>query len=223
MNLSFLGQSQRTRRTIFVISNLFAVLCVYFILIDPIRELLDERAENIAQRRATLARYQAVSTQEDAVRSFARRVAESNQRGELIAGSSAGIVNANLQARLKTLAEQANVMVRSVQMLPPKSVRGAMLVGARLEAFGALEALHTMVRAIEGEPPLLLVTSATMHGQPVFWGMPNAAGTDAEQKLEVQFDVYGGAALESAARSSSSAPAETTARNSTEFWSKERR
>ncbi len=194
MKLAFIRHPQWARRWIFVTANLLAAMCVYFGLLAPIRGLLDEREEDLAQRRLTLARYNSVASQEPAVEAFARQVADSNARGELIAGASAGIVDANLQARLKTLSEQVGVTVRSIQKLPPKSLRGVTLVGARLDVSGAIGPLHALARALEGVAPLLLVTSATMHGQATFWNIAPAEGAGAvEPTLEAQFDVYGGA------------------------------
>ncbi len=177
------------RRAIFIGVNLLIAALLYLIAIEPARRMIADGADNIAQRRATLARYQAVAAQASAVEDYARQVAESNARGELIDGASEGIVNANLQARLKTLAEQSKVNVRSMQMLPSKTLRGTTLVGARLEATGSLDAIHALARALEGEPPLLLIVAATVRGQVMMWGIPASS----EQDLDAQFDVYGGA------------------------------
>ncbi len=127
------------------------------------------------------------------MRSFAKQVADSNARGELIEGDSAGIVNANLQARLKQLAEAANVTVRSIQTLPAKTLRGSALVGARLDVSATMEPLHALTRALERETPLLFVTAATARAQVGFWGMGQVGQQQqTETTLEAQFDIYGG-------------------------------
>lgn len=192
MNLAALRQNLQARRAIFVAGNLLALLFLYFLLVDPILRFLDDRSEQLQQRRTALARYEFVSAQESSVKAFARQVAESNARGELIAGESAGIVNANLQARLKALAEAAKVTVRSIQMLPAKTLRGATLVGARLDVTAPLEPLHALARALEGETPLLFVTAATLRGQTAFWGIGQIGAPQSDATLEAQFDVYGG-------------------------------
>lgn len=177
------------RRAIFIGVNLLGLALFYLIAIEPARQMIAAGAEGIAERQVTLARYQAVALQENAVADYAKQVADSNARGELIDGDTEGIINANLQARLKTLAEESKVTVRSMQMLPPKTFHGATLVGARLDGTGSLEAIHKLARALEGEPPLLLITTASIRSQAMMWGAP----TDNEQDLEAQFDVYGGA------------------------------
>ncbi|MCX7899288.1 MAG: type II secretion system protein GspM [Methylocystis sp.] len=191
ISLRAIQSSPLGRRAVFVGVNLLLLALFYLVVIEPARRMIADGAEDIAQRRATLARYEAVAAQEAAVQDYARQVAESNARGELIDGSSEGIVNANLQARLKTLAEQSKVTVRSIQMLPVKTFNNASLVGARLEATGSLEAVHALARALEGEPPLLIISTAIVRGQTMMWGAP----IEAAQDLDAQFDVYGGAAV----------------------------
>ena len=201
MNFDFavIRRSRWGRGALFVAANLLGALLLYLLVVAPLLGFLGDRASRIADRQATLARYEAVAAQEEAVREFEKQVAESNSRGDLVAGASDGIVNANLQARLKTLAAAAGATVRSIQMLPAKTLGHDTLVGARLEVSGSLEALHTLARALEGEPPLLIIAAATLRAQMSLWNMPfmGAAQTpnapEPEQSVDAQFDVYGGA------------------------------
>ncbi|HXY58091.1 MAG TPA: type II secretion system protein GspM [Methylocystis sp.] len=195
MNLSDLRRNPQARSALFFGGNIVALLVVYLLLVAPIRGYLADRTDEISQRQTTLERYEFVSRQEDAVKAFAKQVAESNARGELIGGDSAGIVNANLQARLKALAEEANVTVRSLQMLPPKTLRGATLVGARLDVSAPIDAMQKLARALERETPLLFVTGATMRGQAAFWGLAQVGQQQGEATLEAQIDVYGGSLM----------------------------
>lgn len=189
MNWTSLRQTTMGRRAIFVSVNLLILAIFYLVVIEPARRVMADGAEMIAQRRATLARYEAVAAQENAIADYARQVAETNARGELIDGESEGIVSANLQARLKALAEEAKVTVRSIQVLPARPFQGVTLVGARLDVSGAFEAVHALARALEGEPPLLVITTASIRGQLALWGAP----TESDQDIEAQFDVFGGA------------------------------
>lgn len=182
-------RSRLTRRALFIGVNILIATLVYASVVAPVRALLVEGADRLAERQATLARYEAIASQENAVLDYIKKVRDNNARGELLEGASEGIVNANLQARLKASAEAAGVTLRSVQALPVKTLRGATLIGARLDVAGGVEAIHTLLRAIEGEAPLLLVTAATMRQQAAFWGAANTG----EQLIESQFDVYGGA------------------------------
>jgi hypothetical protein len=181
------------RRTLFVTANLVILLVAYFIFVEPVQSLVEERTDALIQRQTTLARYSSVATQEAAVRAFASQVTESNARGELVGGSNPGIIDANLQARLKMLSEQSNVTVTSIQMLPTKTIHGATLVGARLDVSAPSVPLHALARALEKDTPLLLVMAATLRGQAGFWGRPAEAAGATDTPIEAQFDVYAGA------------------------------
>ena len=110
-----------------------------------------------------------------------------------LAARNPGIIDANLQARLKMLSEQSSVTVTSIQMLPPKTIHGATLVGARLDVSATSVPLHALARALEQDTPLLLVMAATLRGQAGFWGRPAEAAGTTDTTIEAQFDVYAGA------------------------------
>jgi hypothetical protein len=182
------------RRFAFFGVNALFTAALAFTLAPLARWALDD-SDSLADQRDLLARHRAVAAQESAVRDYARQVKESNARGDLLEGGSAGIVNAALQSRLKAMGEQAGVTVLSIQTLPPKKLEtigeaaGAPnLLGARLAVSGALEAVHRLTLAIESGPPLLLIEAAIIT-QNVTW----LANGDDAPTVQAQFDVYGGA------------------------------
>ncbi|MGB5087288.1 MAG: type II secretion system protein GspM [Methylocystis silviterrae] len=190
MNWKVLRRLPVVRRGIFVSVNLLALVLFYIVFIEPVRRIVAEGAEAVAERRQTLARYEAIVSHEEQIQDYARQVADINASGELIEGDSEGVINANLQARLKSIAETTRVMVKSIQMLPEKEFRGVTLVGARIQASGSYESVHELARAIEGEPPLLIITAAALRIlDPLWGGGPNQI----EQNIDVEFDVFGGA------------------------------
>jgi general secretion pathway protein M len=189
MNWKTLTTRPPGRRAIFIAVNLAALLAFYLIFIEPARRLLATGSDAISEKLQTLARYESVASHEEQIQDYARQVADINGRGELFDGDSEGVINANLQARLKTIAEQTGVTVRSIQVLPQKQFHGVSLVGARLDVSGSYENIHELARALEGEPPLLIITAASLRAQAVFWGAP----AQTEQDMEAQFDVFGGA------------------------------
>jgi hypothetical protein len=188
LKMAAAARPQSVRRAIFFGVNALIVLVVYLLAIEPLRQFLDDRAAAIAERRGALAGYEAIAAQEAMVKDYARQVEESNARGELLTGESEGVVNANLQARLKALAEEAGATVMSLQALPAKVVNGESLVGARLDVSGSLPALHKLARSLEADPPLLLVLTAAVRKTAVW-----TAQTPSDHSLEAQFDVFGGA------------------------------
>lgn len=170
--------------------NALILAGLYLLVLQPIRDAIASGDEGLADRRSTLARYESVVAQADAIEAYAKEVAAGNARGEFIPGENDGIVAANLQARLKAAADDAKVSVRSLQMLPSKNVQGATLVGARLEVVGPLATVHALARNLEGDAPFLFVTDADLRSQSLFWG----AVADKEPEIEAQFDVFGAAA-----------------------------
>ncbi len=189
MNWKALRHTPAGRRAAFAGFNLLALLLAYLIFVEPFRRMIADGATAIAERRQTLARYEAVAAHEAQIQAYAQQVSDINGRGELFDGDSDGVISANLQARLKTLAEQAQVTVRSIQMLPEKPFEGVTLVGARLDVVGPHDNVHALARALEGEPPLLIIAAATMRAQAMLWG----AGPQQNDEIEAQFDVFGGA------------------------------
>ena len=189
MNWKDFLRSPQKGRALFIGVNLLALALFYLVFIEPARRMVADGAEAIAERRQTLARYEAVALHEGQIQDYARQVADTNGRGELFDGDSEGVINANLQARLKSIAESAQVTVRSIQMLPEKPFQGVTLVGARLDDAGNYENVHALARALEGEPPLMIITAATLRNQAMMWGAPQQGETE----IEAQFDVFGGA------------------------------
>lgn len=178
------------RRALFAGVNLLALLIVYLLFVEPARRMIADGAQAIADRRQTLARYEAVAAHEAQIQDYARQISDINAQGELFDGDSDGVIAADLQARLKAIAEAAQVTVRSIQMLPDKPFQGVTLVGARIDVAGSYDNVHALARALEGEPPLLMVTAASVRGQSMIWGAPAQQQGD---DVEAQFDVFGGA------------------------------
>jgi hypothetical protein len=180
----------------FLAVNAVILLVLYFGLVEPIRVLLAEGEAGLAERRETLARYQAVTAQATAIADYAKRVTQDNELGEFLAGDNDGLVAANLQARLKAAADEAKVNVRSLQMLPSKTLDSATLTGARLDVTGPLPAIHALARALEGPIPLLLVTDASLRRENSVWG-----SQEEKELIAAQFDVFGAAKPQAAGAS----------------------
>jgi hypothetical protein len=170
--------------------NALILAALYFLVVQPLRDAVAAGEDSLSERRATLARYETVVAQASAIEAYAKKVAAGNTHGEFIPGENDGIVAANLQARLKAAADDAKVAVRSLQMLPSKTIQGAPLLGARLEVTGSLAAIHALARNLEGDAPLLFISDADLRSQTLFWG----GASDKEPEIEAQFDVLGAAA-----------------------------
>ena len=79
-------------------------------------------------------------------------------------GASDGAASANLQARLKAIADQAGARVQSVRALelPANEGRLRCISKAHLELVGSVAAIYATLRAIEGRGPYLFVGQALL-------------------------------------------------------------
>jgi general secretion pathway protein M len=176
---------RRLRRAMFVALNLAAGFGMFALFIMPVDDLLSARDARIAEQRLLLARLTAIARREPAVQAAARETAEQLKRGELLIGPNEGVINADLQTRIKTITEQAGARLRSVQGLPAITSEQMRYVGARLDMHGSLQAIQRALHAIETGRPYLFVTSAAIRPS------LNAQNPREEPVIEARLDVVG--------------------------------
>jgi general secretion pathway protein M len=173
------------RRVLFVGVNGAAVFVVALLVIGPVREVLDGRDAQIAEQRSMLARFMAVASQEATVEAAAKQAPADN--GEYLTGSNDGVVNADLQTRLKALVETAGAHLRTVSALPPQTVEQLRYIGSRMDLFGSLPSIHRTVAAIENARPFLFVRGAVIKPAPP----TGPANASQEPVIDAQLDVFG--------------------------------
>jgi len=177
---------RRLRRAMFVALNIAAGFVMFALFIMPVGDFLSARDARIADQRLLLARLTAIAKREPAVHAAARETVEQLKRGELLIGPNEGVINADLQTRIKTLTEQAGARLRSVQGLPASTNEQQMrYVSARLDMHGSLQAIQRALHAIEAGRPYLFVTSAAI--KPSL----NAQNPREEPVIEARLDLVG--------------------------------
>jgi hypothetical protein len=157
---------------------------------------LTERDAHIAELSATPARVSAVASRKGDVDALARQVEAESDLGEFLAAANEGAANAALQARLKTMTEAVGARIRSVQGLPAKNDRQIKSIGARINLYGALGAVHKAIFAVESGKPYLFVTNASIR-------LSSPTSTQAattEPVIDAQLDVFGALPIESPVR-----------------------
>lgn len=180
--------SQWQPAIIFLSANLAVIIIVIMILLVPIFDFFNKRSERISEQLNILARYESVAGQENDVQAYSKKIADNNINGELIPGASEGIANANLQDRLKSLAEQSHITVISIQMLPKKNVGVISMIGARIEVSGNYENTYQFCRILEETSPTLLISAADMITVPVFQQQSNPG-----RSINTRLDIFAGA------------------------------
>jgi VIT1/CCC1 family predicted Fe2+/Mn2+ transporter len=174
------------RRLRFLILNAALLVVGYGAVVQPALSLLANEQERISESRFTLRRLQAIEEKSPEVETFAKEVREEAKRGDFVIGANEGVINANLQARLKTHTETSGARVQSIRTLPVRIVSNVNFIGARLEISGTLKAVHSTLAAIEGGAPLLFVSAAIL--KPATHTRINAAD---ETLIDAQFDIHG--------------------------------
>jgi Type II secretion system (T2SS), protein M subtype b len=181
------------RPVVFLGLNLAACLAVLILIAHPIYALFAEQDVRIAMLSETLARMNAIANQKSDVEALARQVDAEGDLGEFLAGANEGVVNAALQARLKTMTEAAGARIRSVQGLAAKNNGEIRYIGARIDLSGALGAVHKAIYAVESGKPYLFVSNASIRLSPSI----SAQAAITEPVIDAQLDVFGAVQLES--------------------------
>jgi general secretion pathway protein M len=175
------------RRATFAAGHVAIALTAYWLWLTPLLDIFTDRDEQITKRSALLGRLEGVAAHETAVREMVRKAAAEFDRGEFLAGVNDGAVGAELQTRLKAIAEAGGTRLQSVQSMPVTQNRAVKYVGARIELIGTLAAIQRTIHALESGKPYLFVTAATLKSSsPV--ARPDQP---LEPVIDAQLDVFG--------------------------------
>jgi len=177
---------RRARIALFAGCNLAIALALWSAVVGPALNRLASQNARIRSDELILANLRAIAASAPRVAEFASRLAKQAAGGEFLSGANEGVVDAALQARLKSLADRAHARVRSLQSLTQRTLEGQTYSGARIELSGAPKAVLATVYHIENSHPLLFVTAAIVRAKNSGRRSPGEA-----PKLEAQFDVYG--------------------------------
>jgi general secretion pathway protein M len=181
----------RFRRGAFLAGNFAAALVLAAFAIMPARDFFAVRDGQIASQRMLLARLAAIAAQQARVDAAVRDAEAQVEHGELLLGSNEDVIVADLQTRLKAMAEAAGTRLRSVQSLPPKTREEVRYVGARLDVYGPLAAIQRTLHAVESGRPYLFVDAAVVRPAPPV-NMPGPANAVAQEPMiDAQLDIFG--------------------------------
>jgi hypothetical protein len=178
-------QSPLVRRTLFVGATLLPVFTLLIGVVLPIKDGIQAGEAEILRQAEMLARLKGIAAYKPTQPSAPAVEIAAN---EYLPGPNDGVAVANLQARLRSLAQLNGAMLRSIQGLPARNEGATRFIGARLDVSGTIQAVHRLVFAIEDARPYLFIGSATLR-MPQHGVNPNAA--PAEAVIEAQLEVIG--------------------------------
>jgi hypothetical protein len=182
MNRQYLA-FQRWHRVAFLACNLGGVALITAAL-APIYDLLAERDAQIAQKLDNLSRFQSIVALDGDVQAASRQPEEQQDRGEFLSGPNEAIIGADLQTRLKAIAERSGVRIRTIQGQPAKSSGPLRYIGVQLTITGNIQRIRDALYEIESGKPYLFITNASLKLVPF-------ATSSEEPVIEAGLDVAG--------------------------------
>ncbi|MGE3872944.1 MAG: type II secretion system protein GspM [Parvibaculaceae bacterium] len=114
-------------------------------------------AAEIAQKRQDLDKLEAIARYAARLDTKAPDEATAAFAGWFLPEADPAIAAANLQARLKAIAQSQMVDVVQASNVKPRTEKGIGLVGVSLDMMGRAEGIHGTLREIERAMPLLLI------------------------------------------------------------------
>jgi hypothetical protein len=175
------------RRSVFLGANAGAGALIVGLLIMPICGFFADRNARIAEQRAALARLQGIIAREALIDDIARETEAQAQAGEFLRGPNEGVISADLQTRLKGIAQAAGAQLRSIQALPPNTKEQTRYIGSRMTLSGTIQTIHRAIHAVESGKPYLFVTAASIKSSAV----ANPQGPPTEPVIDAELDIYG--------------------------------
>lgn len=184
------------RRLAFAVAHLAVGFAVLNLVILPIHLFFADRDTQIINQRALLGRLSAIANQEAAVRGLANQTEANDDPTEFLRGPNEGVISADLQTKLKALAQAANARLRSVRALSPRTEDDVRFIGAQIEVTGTHRAIYQAVNAIETAKPYLFVVGATIKPIAQMTVRPANGRISEEPTIDAQLDIIGAVQLQ---------------------------
>jgi len=159
-------------------------LPIYFGLL-PLLQSYSELSDDLSQKRALLARFEAELAGREGLEQELGAVVEKHQADRIyLQGTSEAAAAAALQERLGTLAEANRAVLRSVQALPAVEADGLRRLTLRVVLSATTSELLHVLYALEAEKPYTFVENIELK-------IYSASKTEADDHLLVRFDLLG--------------------------------
>jgi general secretion pathway protein M len=145
---------------------LVVLVLVKLLAVDPLVDAYAASADEVQKLAALSARYQALAARLPALKAerdgLARRMTADSG---FLENTNETLAAADLQARLKTLVDQAHGELKSTQILPVQQVQGFRRVGVRAEMSMTLPALQKVLYETEAGSPTLVLDDLSIRSK----------------------------------------------------------
>jgi len=152
---------QLGRRFSFLACNV-ALLVLALIVVSPIYGLISGREVEIEDKRETLARLQSIVALEKDTKDAVLQPEAQADQGEFLSGANEGVIGADLQTRLKGIAERNGTRIRSMQGISAKIEDPLRFIRVQMTIYGTLQRIQNTISEIEKAKPFLFVAAANL-------------------------------------------------------------
>lgn len=176
--------SRNSGRALFMGFNALVVLAA-FGLVAALADHVEGLDDEIAQKQQVLGRLEAILAREGDVRASSERIKTQLTEGDFLKGANEGVIAAELQIRLKNVAERNGARVLTMQGLTLPADDVLRYIGAKVALVGTHQQLQRAIHEIEADKPYLFIRNASL--KPT----TGANGASTEPTLEAHLDVTG--------------------------------
>lgn len=180
----FFKLSGKNSRALFIGFNALALLAVAG-LVAMLADRIQGQDDEIAQKQQILGRLEAILAREGDVRAANERIKTQLTEGDFLKGANEGVIAAELQIRLKSVAERNGARVLTMQGLTLPADDVLRYIGAKMSLVGTHQQLQKAIYEIEADKPYLFIRTASLKLT------AGANGSPTEPMLEAHLDVTG--------------------------------
>ena len=153
-------------------------------VVYPFVQAFTAGAEEIEDLGFRIARLRRVAQSADYWNAQAEKIhARTEAEGQFLEGATPALAAAELQARIKQLAEDAGGTLTSTQASAPREEEGFTRVGVRANMTGTINTLREVLHAVESSRPYLLVSTLNINADRGRQAQPG--------QLRVDIEIYG--------------------------------
>ena len=153
---------------------------------QPLISTILAHRDSIVHSQELLAKYEELNGARAKLDAELRAMrADQKSEGRLLSGSSAQLVGAELQNRIKEMIAGQNASLSSMQTLPVKEESGFQKISIGVTLKADLGALQSLLYTIESQQPYLFIEDLDVQTSAAF------ANSEKSDQLEIHFDVFG--------------------------------
>jgi hypothetical protein len=166
------------------------VAAAYYAIAQPLIDTYATDRAAIVERRDVLLRYQRAAQELPARQQELAALNQAQAKADgFLEGASDTLIAAQIQNRVKALANAAKTELKSSQALPAETAGKLKRIAVRSQISTTTAGLLAIVHDLEAQSPSLFLDNVTLQARPVTLRDRRDAGSG--EAIDVQFDVYG--------------------------------